>query len=466
MDPLVPMLHAVSSAASAALVMGVAEGVALTIAVSVLLRLCPGLSASVRSAVWTVALGISILLPAGSLLRTPGKTQAGQAAAQVGEGWAMVLVAIWVVLSAARLTLLVAGAIRLRQVWRRAVPFEAGTECRKWLATGGRQAELCLSEDVDRPSVVGFLRPRVLLPAAQLKTLAPAEIEHIVRHEMEHLQRRDDWTNLAQKLSLAIFPVNPVLFWLDRRLCRERELACDDGVLRQTGAPKTYAACLASLAENRLATKAMLRRGGALLLGAWGRETELSRRVLRILSWRDTALGRRSNPAVAGVLMIGVAAIGLELARCPDLLRFTNESASFAEVGLAVVGSPSGDVILPATAQENGSAVKPMLVKAVLPMQARVRPRAAAQSNKESHARSAQRILRSRISRKVKQIPPRQTAQRTPALRVLMTDWPAELPARLVLTVAGEDRSGASVGDDVQQYAAFATREGWFVIQL
>ncbi len=71
-------------------------------------------------------------------------------------------------------------------------------------------------------------------------------------HEVGHLRRADDWINLLQKLSLVVFPLNPMLMWIERRLCLERELACDDDVLRLTKAPKAYATCLTNLAERRL----------------------------------------------------------------------------------------------------------------------------------------------------------------------------------------------------------------------
>ena len=73
-------------------------------------------------------------------------------------------------------------------------------------------------------------------------------------------------------------PLNPALVWIERRLCFERELACDDAVLRLTKAPKAYATCLTSLAEHRLG-----RRAAVLSLGAWERRSELARRVHRIL---------------------------------------------------------------------------------------------------------------------------------------------------------------------------------------
>ena len=39
------------------------------------------------------------------------------------------------------------------------------------------------------------------------------------------------------KVALALFPLNPALFWVDRQLSLERELACDAGVVTATAAP-------------------------------------------------------------------------------------------------------------------------------------------------------------------------------------------------------------------------------------
>ena len=438
-----------------------------------MLRLCPGLSAAARSAVWLAALGISVLLPAGSLMRSHASAEVGRGLAQVRECWALGLVAVWAVISIVRLVALTRSAARLRTIWRRAIPLEASASCRKLLEAGRRRAELCVSGDVDRPSVVGFLRPRVLLPAELAAELGPEELEHIVRHEMEHLERRDDWTNLLQKLSLAVFPLNPVLFWLDRRLCQERELACDDAVLRQTRARKAYAACLASLAESRLAAASRnAGRASVLALGAWARETELSRRVHRILGWRESsAMDRRPSGVVAGVLMVGVAIGGLELARCPELLRFADGRVSLTEASGptdlldagAAVGS-RGAASVPMLARAGGSAVaRPMLVKAVMPEPGRRRV-VLVRAWDRGHARAV---------RSAKRRPEtlRRQVELTVAPRVVMTEWPAgAVPAaRLLLMVGGDDRAntdGAPTGQEQPRFAAFATRDGWLFLSL
>ena len=134
------------------------------------------------------------------------------------------------------------GAVHLRRLARTR---GAGRgRCRLAGAAGGWArrpgAQLCTSDEVARPSVLGFFRPRILVPPALLEALTPQELQQVVLHEMEHLRRGDDWTNLLQKIGLVLFPLNPVLVWVERRLCAERELACDDRVMQSAaGARRT-----------------------------------------------------------------------------------------------------------------------------------------------------------------------------------------------------------------------------------
>ncbi|MDP9051376.1 MAG: M56 family metallopeptidase, partial [Acidobacteriota bacterium] len=189
-----------------------------------------------------------------------------------------------------------------------------------------RRAELCVSDEVDRPTVIGFFAPKILIPVWLLEKLSPAELDQIVLHETGHLRRADDWMNLLQKIALVIFPLNPALAWVERRLCFERELAVDEFVLRafaaKAGAATAYAACLATVAEHRLG-----RRGLALALGALGHESELGRRVRRILERRE-----RMRPAYArlvlGVALMGLLSVGVALERCPQVVGFAQQQGT------------------------------------------------------------------------------------------------------------------------------------------
>jgi beta-lactamase regulating signal transducer with metallopeptidase domain len=44
---------------------------------------------------------------------------------------------------------------------------------------------------VDGPSVIGLIRPVILLPVAALTNLAPCQIEALLVHELAHIRRRD-----------------------------------------------------------------------------------------------------------------------------------------------------------------------------------------------------------------------------------------------------------------------------------
>ncbi len=233
--------------------------------------------------------------------------------------WSFAIAALWLTVSLVRGTKLAISAIRLRAIWKRAVPVDGYREVLE--AIGVRGVELCTSKDVDQPSVIGFFSPRILVPAELFERLSAVELGQIVLHEVGHLRRRDDWINLLQKLSLVVVPLNPVLMWIERRLCLERELACDDDVLRLTRAPKAYATCLTNLAEHRLG-----RRAAALSLGAWERQSELVRRVHSILRGAQE-MGRTQARVVMSVLVLGLLGGSAELARCPELVSFSRATS-------------------------------------------------------------------------------------------------------------------------------------------
>ena len=234
----------------------------------------------------------------------------------------MGIAALWLAASTFRAAELVFHSLRLRKLWRGATPVEMDGSLHSLLAAlPGRRIEICTTPDLDRPSVIGFFAPRILIPDWLYSRLTPGELDQVVLHEAEHLRRRDDWTNLLQKLSLVLFPLNPALAWIERRLCREREMACDEGVVQRTQAPRTYAACLAALAERGLERQGLLRRAQALSLGVLGRRPELVSRVDSILRRRKTL-----HPLAAGALvaMVGCGLVigAVELSRSPQLVAF------------------------------------------------------------------------------------------------------------------------------------------------
>jgi beta-lactamase regulating signal transducer with metallopeptidase domain len=301
--------------AASSLVSSLWQGTVLAASVALALRLMPRATAAVRASAWAAVFAVLAVLPFFHIFAGHGHHASGvhNAIVELDVRWSYAIAVVWLAASLYRAGTLATSALRLRRIWKRATTVDAGAAASLMVDT---RVEICTSEDVACPSVIGFFSPRILIPANLFGGLSQPELEHIVLHEMGHLRRRDDWINLLQKIGLVLFPLNPVLLWIERRLCLEREMACDDDVLRVTRAPKDYAKCLTDLAERRLG-----QRVASLSLGAWERQSELSRRVYSILR-RGDGMSRTQARVVLGALVIGLVGGAAEVSRCPRLVSF------------------------------------------------------------------------------------------------------------------------------------------------
>ena len=320
------------------------QGGAIALALALCLRFAPRLhvhlGAAQRFAVWAAAfVTIAVLpfLPSFPLRGSFGYDATVPSGAalpaqsfhfpfiQISERWALVLAALWLVASLARAASLVRHSFYLRKLWSSSIPIAAGDNLRSLLAAASparRSIELCTTRELDRPSVIGFFAPRILIPEWLFLRLTPDELEHVVLHEAEHLRRGDDWINLLQKLALVLFPLNPALAWIECRLCREREMACDEGVVRRTQAPRAYAASLANLAGHALERRhAQAPLADVLSLGAFERRSELACRVSSLLARKPT-LHPVAARALVAMAACGLLVGSLELARCPQMVAF------------------------------------------------------------------------------------------------------------------------------------------------
>ena len=84
------------------------------------------------------------------------------------------------------------------------------------------------AEQIIVPTVVGLIKPTILLPASALSGLRVEELELILAHELAHIKRYDMWINLLQRLAEAILFFNPAIWYLSRRISTLREYCCDE----------------------------------------------------------------------------------------------------------------------------------------------------------------------------------------------------------------------------------------------
>jgi hypothetical protein len=171
-----------------------------------------------------------------------------------------------------------------------------------------------------------------------LRDLSGDELKVIVLHELAHLRRWDDWTNLAQKFVKALFFFHPAVWWIDSRLALEREIACDDMVLEQTTNARTYAASLVSVAEKVVAEKMRVGRALALAQNALGRVREVSQRVAQILDTKRTRTTRGWRPALAMIATLAVVTV-VAVPYAPELISVKSKVQPVVTAGASGVSS-------------------------------------------------------------------------------------------------------------------------------
>src|SRR5262249_54211192 len=118
-----------------------------------------------------------------------------------------------------------------------AARFLAGVARTVWIARHARVQErrgrvrIVISEAGPMPMAWGVLRPVVILPTEAAQW--PAERSEVVlKHELTHIARRDLLAQWIAQAACCLYWFHP-LAWLGlRELRKEREQACDDGVLR------------------------------------------------------------------------------------------------------------------------------------------------------------------------------------------------------------------------------------------
>jgi TonB family protein len=130
-----------------------------------------------------------------------------------------------------------------------------------------RPVHIAQSGLVDVPTLVGWVRPAILMPASALAQLSPWQLEAIVTHELAHVRRHDYLVNALQNLVETLLFFHPAVWWLSNRLRLEREHCCDDMVVGLCGKPLAYARALATLEESRQSPLAfsLAATGGSLL---------------------------------------------------------------------------------------------------------------------------------------------------------------------------------------------------------
>jgi beta-lactamase regulating signal transducer with metallopeptidase domain len=335
------------------------EGGVICLCAALILRLVPRQNAATRFAVWFSALVAVALLPwvNGAWLHTGvANAAAGHAAIALPKSWAIYFLAGWGILAlwfSLRLGRAIWHLNALRTSCIPIDPSELDPVLQRTLQHHGgrRQIALCTSEQVRVPTAVGLVKPAVLIPHSLMCELSPNELNQVVLHELAHFRRWDDWTNLIQQALTALLFFHPAVWWIEKKLGLEREMACDDAVLAETASPRAYAECLARLAEKSFVT-----RGIALAQSVLGKVRQTSARVARILDVNRPAPATYSSRLAVSLVAVLTMACAVVYSRSPKLVGFERSPRAKGYEIACSSATPS----VPGTERIPGLAVTPV----------------------------------------------------------------------------------------------------------
>jgi len=309
MTPMLDALHAVARISVEQMLYCLIEGTLLACLVGMLLRMLPRRNSGTRFVVWFSALLAMLILPflsgaAKTAMANSAQSSAAKPPLVISSSLCLYIFGAWAAIAALALARVAVGMWQLRRLRRNCTEFplmHLDPSIRAMLQEFQqyRRVSLCLSDQVQVPTAIGFSEPAVVVPEWLLNEVDTPELKQVLFHELTHLRRRDDWTNLIQKIVKALLFFHPSAWWIESRLSLEREMACDDAVLARTLNAYDYAQCL-----TRMAEKSFLRRQVIMAQAAVNRMRQLSLRVAQILDANRPGSTMLWWPAVPLVVMV------------------------------------------------------------------------------------------------------------------------------------------------------------------
>ncbi|HLF44983.1 MAG TPA: M56 family metallopeptidase [Chitinophagaceae bacterium] len=137
-----------------------------------------------------------------------------------------------------------------------------------------KKVQIWISDLVQSPVTIGFLKPVILIPVAAINQLTTQQLEAIILHELYHIRRYDYFINLIIHFIKTILYFNPFVILFVKTVEREREHSCDEMVIQFQFRPSDYAAALLLLGKNNQEQ---------MLMAASGKNKDLLQRVETIM---------------------------------------------------------------------------------------------------------------------------------------------------------------------------------------
>lgn len=164
------------------------------------------------------------------------------------------------------------------------------------------------------PTVIGHLKPAILLPASALTGLTGEQLDAILAHELAHIKRCDYLVNILQTVIEILGFYHPAVWWVSAKIRDERENCCDDLAVTVSDDRVRYARALATMEEVRGSSLAVAASGGSLL-----------ERIRRLIG-KDSTEKEKSSwlPSIIAIILLTALLIPAAFALTPKATESGN----------------------------------------------------------------------------------------------------------------------------------------------
>jgi len=144
--------------------------------------------------------------------------------------------------------------------------------------------DIYVSELINSPLTIGFVKPVILVPIASINHLSVSQLEAVLLHELAHIKRYDYILNIFISVIETSLFFNPFTQLISKTIRTERENSCDDWVLQFQYNPAMYAEALLQIAYLSVNTGS---HATSLSMNAAKQNGDLLSRVKRMIGTND-----------------------------------------------------------------------------------------------------------------------------------------------------------------------------------
>lgn len=228
----------------------------------------------------------------------------------MSRGLAIALLLLYGLLLVYRMLQLARAWRRTRKIVQTAFEYKFSNQIKRIFddcqaATGVRRVRVLCSRAVPVPSTVGILSPLIILPERLVQDVDEEVLTSAIGHELVHVARRDYLANLIYELVYLPLSFHPGAALVRRRIRQTRELCCDESVAAKLLRAEVYARSLVRLigwspAERRSAVNTTIGLNESDILEV---------RIMSLLKKSGLTANRRRLLLIAAMLLLGAPCI-------------------------------------------------------------------------------------------------------------------------------------------------------------